>query len=114
MFINNKFYNIDSQRDLKIALAENGIDDYDALENIILNYRTQSIRSVEGLLGDDLSEVMTAFGNEINDLRAEIANLRSNKRKNNTKADIAERIDNIVSNLEDLTLSCEIYDTDIL
>lgn len=114
MFINNKFYSIYSQRDLKVALAANGIDDYNALENMILEYHRQSIHAVEGLLGDDLYAVMTAFNNEIGDLRDEVANLRSSKRKNNTKADIANRIEDIASNLEDLTLSSEIYDTDTL
>lgn len=50
MFVNDKYYNIDSKRDLDVCLKENGFN-YDELENMILSYHAADyVHGVEGLL----------------------------------------------------------------
>ena len=54
----------------------------------------------DGLLGDDFYIAGDELRNAQEEIRAEIDNLRSNSRKNNTKADIAKRLENIVANMD--------------
>lgn len=54
----------------------------------------------DGLYGDDFYIAGDELRNAQEEIRAEIDNLRSNSRKNNTKADIAKRLENIVANMD--------------
>lgn len=57
----------------------------------------------DGLLGDAFYKYQDALRNEIEDLRNDIyESLLSSSRKNNTKADIARRLKNIIDNLDNL------------
>ena len=58
LFVKDKYYNIDSKRDLDVCLKENGFN-YDELESTMLSYyhNTNYATGVEGLIGDDLYEV---------------------------------------------------------
>lgn len=98
LFVKDKYYNIDSKRDLDVCLKENGFN-YDELESVMLSYH-------EGLIGDDLYEVQHAINSELSDLENEIKNLNGRSCKNNTRADIANRLSDIYANLMDLNLSC--------
>ena len=54
----------------------------------------------DGLYGDDFYIAGDELRNAQEEIRAEIDALRSNSRKNNTKADIAKRLENIVANMD--------------
>ena len=114
LFVKDKYYNIDSKRDLDVCLKENGFN-YDELESVMLSYHeAQHATGVEGLIGDDLYEVQHAINSELSDLENEIKNLNGRSCKNNTRADIASRLSDIYVNLMDLNLSCQVYDSDTL
>lgn len=109
LFVKDKYYNIDSKRDLDVCLKENGFN-YDELESVMLSYHEAQY----GLIGDDLYEVQHAINSELSDLENEIKNLNGRSCKNNTRADIANRLSDIYANLMDLNLSCQVYDMDTL
>lgn len=114
LFVKDKYYNIDSKRDLDVCLKENGFN-YDELENVILSYHAADYaHGVEGLICDDLYETQHAINSELSDLENEIKNLNGRSCKNNTRADIANRLSDIYANLMDLNLSCQVYDRDTL
>ena len=114
LFVKDKYYNIDSKRDLDVCLKENGFN-YDELESMMLSYHeAHYVNGVEGLIGDDLYEVQYAINSELSDLENEIKNLNGRSCKNNTRADIAIRLSDIYANLMDLNLSCQVYDRDTL
>lgn len=114
LFVKDKYYSIDSKRDLDVCLKENGFN-YDELESVMLSYHeAQYAIGVEGLIGDDLYEVQHAISSELSDLENEIKNLNGRSCKNNTRADIAIRLSDIYANLMDLNLSCQVYDRDTL
>ena len=114
LFVKDKYYNIDSKRDLDVCLKENGFN-YDELENVILSYHAADYaHGVEGLIGDDIYETQHAINSELSDLENEIKNLNGRSCKNNTRADIANRLSDIYANLMDLNLSCQVYDRDTL
>lgn len=114
LFVKDKYYSIDSKRDLDVCLKENGFN-YDELESVMLSYReAQYATGVEGLIGDDLYEVQHAINSELSDLENEIKNLNGRSCKGNTRADIAIRLSDIYANLMDLNLSCQVYDRDTL
>lgn len=114
LFVKDKYYNIDSKRDLDVCLKENGFN-YDELESMMLSYHAANrVHGVEGLIGDDLYEVQHAINSELSDLENEIKNLNGSSCKGNTRADIANRLDYIYANLMDLNLSCQVYDRDTL
>lgn len=77
-------------------------------------HEAQCATGVEGLIGDDLYEVQHAINSELSDLENEIKNLNSRSCKNNTRADIANRLCDIYANLMDLNLACQVYDRDTL
>lgn len=110
LFVKDKYYNIGSKRDLDVCLEENGFN-YDELESVMLSYHEAQY---EGLIGDDLYEVQHAINSELSDLENEIKNLNGRSCKNNTRADIANRLSDIYANLMDLNLSCQVYDRDTL
>lgn len=61
--------------------------------NIIQQYN-------DGIWGDAWLIAQEEIQNAQEEIRAEIDNLRSKSRKNNTKEDIARRLENIVSNMD--------------
>lgn len=65
-------------------------------EDIIEDNRNRT----DGLHGDDFYIAGDELRNAQEEIRAEIDNLRSKSRKNNTKEDIARRLENIVSNMD--------------
>lgn len=114
LFVKDKYYNIDSKRDLDVCLKENGFN-YDELESVMLSYHeARYTTGVEGLIGDDLYEVQHAINSELSDLENEIKNLNGRSCKGNTRADIANRLSYIYANIMDLNLSCQVYDRDTL
>lgn len=114
LFVKDKYYNINSKRDLDVCLKENGFN-YDELESVMLSYHeARYATGVEGLIGDDLYEVQHAINSELSDLENEIKNLNGRSCKGNTRADIAIRLSDIYANLMDLNLSCQVYDRDTL
>lgn len=54
----------------------------------------------DGLHGDDFYIAGEELQNAQEEIRAEIDNLRSKSRKNNTKEDIARRLEHIVANMD--------------
>ena len=65
LFVKDKYYNIDSKRDLDVCLKENGFN-YDKLESVMLSYhKAQYVTGVEGLIGYDLYEVQHAINSEL-------------------------------------------------
>ena len=114
LFVKDKYYNIDSKRDVDVWLKENGFK-YGELGSMMLSdHEAQYATGVEGLIGDDLYEVQHAINSELSDLENEIKNLNGRSCKNNTRADIANRLSDIYANLMDLNLSCQVYDRDTL
>ena len=114
LFVKDKYYNIDSKRDLDVCLKENGFN-YDELENMILSYHAADyVHDVEGLFGDDLYEIQNAINSELSDLNDEINNLNARSCKGNTRADIANRLSDIYANIMDLNCACQVYDRDML
>lgn len=110
LFVKDKYYNIDSKRDLDVCLKENGFS-YDELESVMLSYH---VHGVEGLFGDDLYEIQHAINSELSDLENEIKNLNSHSCKGNTRADIANRLSDIYANIMDLNCASQVYDRDTL
>ena len=61
---------------------------------------TDNAKNSDGIFGDAFYIAEEQIQNAQEEIRAEIDNLRSNSRKNNTKADIAKRLENIVANMD--------------
>ena len=114
LFVKDKYYNIDSKRDLDVCLKENGFN-YDELESMMLSYHAADyVHGVEGLFGDDLYEIQHAINSELSDLENEIKNLNSRSCKGNTRAYIANRLSDIYANIMDLNCASQVYDRDML
>lgn len=56
-------------------------------------------KNYDGVIGDDFYEACRGIDDAREEIRNEIENLRSNKRKGNTKEDIARRLEAVVSNM---------------
>lgn len=56
-------------------------------------------KNYDGVIGDDFYEACRGIDDAREEIRNEIENLRSNKRKDNTKEDIARRLEAVVSNM---------------
>lgn len=56
-------------------------------------------KNYDGVIGDDFYEACRGINDAREEIRNEIENLRSNKRKGNTKEDIARRLEAVVSNM---------------
>lgn len=61
---------------------------------------TERAKNYDGVIGDDFYEACRGIHGAQEEIRGEIENLRSNKRKGNTKDDIARRLEVIVSNMD--------------
>lgn len=57
----------------------------------------------DGIWGDDWYEYLREVRELVFEIEAEIDNLRSKSRKNNTKEDIARRLESVAANLRNLT-----------
>lgn len=57
----------------------------------------------DGIWGDDWYEYLREVRELADEVEVEVKNLRSNSRKNNTKEDIARRLESVVANLRNLT-----------
>lgn len=91
--VNGKDYWIDRPCDFYEMLSDIGINEADANSYLSREYR-EELCNVDGVTGDDYYIFVEQIDNAI-----QIAALRSNSRKGNTKADIARRLEIIMDNL---------------
>lgn len=96
--VNDKDYWIDRPCDFYEMLSDIGIDEADANSYLSREYR-EELENVDGVTGDDYYIFVEQIDNAVQEVRDEIAALRSNSRKGNTKADIARRLEIIMDNL---------------
>lgn len=96
--VNGKDYWIDRPCDFYEMLSDIGINEADANSYLSREYR-EELENVDGVTGDDYYIFVEQIDNAIQEVRDEIAALRSNKRKGNTKAEIARRLEIIMDNL---------------
>lgn len=75
-------------------------DEYPEFESCFEQAETIKYNTQDGIWGDAYCIAGEEIQNAQEEIRAEIDNLRSSSRKNNTKADIARRLENIVSNMD--------------
>ena len=94
---NGKSYWIDSVDSFVELLGDLGISKDDAVAYLYADIEDKT--SGDGLVGDDYYTAIEAIHSECEDLQSEIDALRSNRRKNNTKLDIARRLEVIRENL---------------
>lgn len=69
------------------------------LDTIVEQFDEDEIKSHDGIYGDDYYRAAEEIREAQEEIRNEIEALQSNSRKGNTKADIARRLDVIVSNM---------------
>ena len=69
------------------------------LDEIVEQLDEDEIKSHDGIYGDDYYRAAEEIREAQEEIRNEIEALQSNSRKGNTKADIARRLDVIVSNM---------------
>ena len=72
------------------------------LDEIIEQLDEDEIKSHDGIYGDDYYRAAEEIREAQEEIRNEIEALQSNSRKGNTKADIARRLDVIVSNMNNI------------
>ena len=97
----NRDYQIDTQDFVKLMLdAAENYNQYPELQDLFDNVQGMMNEHVDMLAGDNLYNAEYELRNIQEEIRAEIDALRSTSRKNNTKADIARRLENIVSNMD--------------
>lgn len=96
--VNGKDYWIDRPCDFYEMLSDIGINEADANSYLSREYR-EELENVDGVTGDDYYIFVEQIDNAIQEVRDEIEALRSNKRKGNTKAEIARRLEIIIDNL---------------
>ena len=61
---------------------------------------TDNAKNSDGIFGDAFYIAEEQIQNAQEEIQAEIENLRSTRRKGNTKEDIAKKLENIVSNMD--------------
>lgn len=96
--VNGKDYWIDRPCDFYEMLSDIGINEADVNSYLSREYR-EELSNVDGMTGDDYYIFVEQIDNAIQEVRDEIAALRSNSRKGNTKAEIASRLEIIMDNL---------------
>ena len=69
------------------------------LDTIVEQFDEDEIKSHDGIYGDDYYRAVEEIQEAQEEIRNEIEALQSNSRKGNTRADIARRLDVIVSNM---------------
>lgn len=96
--VNGKDYWIDRPCDFYEMLSDIGINEADANSYLSREYR-EKFENVDGVIGDDYYIFVEQIDNAIQEVRDEIAALRSSSRKGNTKAEIASRLGDTMENL---------------
>lgn len=96
--VNGKDYWIDRPCDFYEMLSDIGINEADANSYLSREYR-EELENVDGVTGDDYYIFIEQIDNAIQEVRDEIDNLNSTRRKDNTKADIARRLALTMDNL---------------
>lgn len=96
--VNGKDYWIDRPCDFYEMLSDIGINEADANSYLSREYR-EELENVDGVTGDDYYIFVEQIDNAIQEVRDEIEALKSNKRKGNTKAEIARRLETTMDNL---------------
>lgn len=96
--VNGKDYWIDRPCDFYEMLSDIGINEADANSYLSREYR-EELENVDGVTGDDYYVFIEQIDNAIQEVRDEIDNLNSTRRKDNTKADIARRLALTMDNL---------------
>lgn len=96
--VNGKDYWIDRPCDFYEMLSDIGINEADANSYLSREYR-EELENVDGVTGDDYYVFVEQIDNAIQEVRDEIDNLNSTRRKDNTKADIARRLALTMDNL---------------
>lgn len=96
--VNGKDYWIDRPCDFYEMLSDIGINEADANSYLSREYR-EELENVDGVTGDDYYIFVEQIDNAIQEVRDEIDNLNSTRRKDNTKADIARRLALTMDNL---------------
>lgn len=96
--VNGKDYWIDRPCDFYEMLSDIGINEVDANSYLSREYR-EELNNVDGVTGDDYYIFVEQIDNAIQEVRDEIEALKSNRRKGNTKAEIASRLKIIMDNL---------------
>ena len=96
--VNGKDYWIDRPCDFYEMLSDIGINEADANSYLSREYR-EELENVDGVTGDDYYIFVEQIDNAIQEVRDEIAALRSNSRKGNAKAEIARRLALTMDNL---------------
>lgn len=96
--VNGKDYWIDRPCDFYEMLSDIGINEADANSYLSRGYR-EELENVDGVTGDDYYIFVEQIDNAIQEVRDEIDNLNSTRRKDNTKADIARRLALTMDNL---------------
>lgn len=96
--VNGKDYWIDRPCDFYEMLSDIGISEVDANSYLSREYR-EELENVDGVTGDDYYIFIEQIDNAIQEVRDEIDNLNSTRRKDNTKADIARRLALTMDNL---------------
>lgn len=83
-----------------ISEAINNYTQYPELESCFEKFEVNKHNTQDGIFGDAFYIAEEQIQNAQEEIRAEIDALRSTSRKGNTKADIARRLENIVSNMD--------------
>lgn len=96
--VNGKDYWIDRPCDFYEMLSDIGISEADANSYLSREYR-EELENVDGVTSDDYYIFIEQIDNAIQEVRDEIDNLNSTRRKDNTKADIAGRLALTMDNL---------------
>lgn len=96
--VNGKDYWIDRPCDFYEMLSDIGINEADANSYLSREYR-EELENVDGVTGDDYYIFIEQIDSAIQEVRDEIDNLNSTRRKDNTKADIARRLALTMDNL---------------
>ena len=96
--VNGKDYWIDRPCDFYEMLSDIGISEADTNSYLSREYR-EELENVDGVTGDDYYIFIEQIDNAIQEVRDEIDNLNSTRRKDNTKADIARRLALTMDNL---------------
>jgi len=83
-----------------ISEAINNYTQYPELESCFEKFEVNKHNTQDGIWGIAYYNAEEEIRNTQEEIRAEIDALRSTSRKGNTKADIARRLENIVSNMD--------------
>lgn len=98
--VNGKEYWVDCSDSFYDMLSDIGIRKEDADAYRTGRDENYAVTQVDGVTGDDYYIFIEEIDRAIQEVRDEIDNLNSNRRKNNTKLEIAHRLAMTMDNLE--------------